>query len=673
MGLIKDVIGKMKKTVQQAQRPRELIKWQERLEAAKSGQNLGLMDQREYMYLGDRRVERNVNATTNPSKKSNNIWNIIFEFTESQVNKQIPMPTVKSKREGFEKQAQMIADSIANDLKESEIEKIDDKNERITPIQGFSLVEVAWNPNYKHHLYRGEIKLIGRHPKQLVTQPKVYNLQDMDYFFILSDVTPDYVRRRYKKDLSGEEEQYPENTRLFAESDNSVGTVQSGKGAEDNEPLTEIVVWYKDDDGDICKYVFINDTVLEELPKFFYRRLRGQILKTETLDRDIVNEKGELIASAGEEVPYFVPTRYPVSVRINVPRNFAFGGQSDLDVIRDQQDSIKRVVHKMEEKLVKGGTIIKAQDDHQTFNITDEIYQIVRGTPQQLAAIGTMDLTADISRDIQFVQEQYRVAQSMLGITNSFQGKEDPTAQSGRAKQIQVQQASGRLQSKQFNKAVHYKEIFEIMFEYKLAFYDEIRPYLAQDDAGGDLFGEFDKYKLLMRDKKGNLYWNTDFLFGTDGAFGLPKDPMFMYEQTLALFQAQAIDVQQLWTILESLQFPKASQIKKQWQERQAEQMKQQDLKGQVEQMGQAIQQSQQEKEALTQQLQDAMNALQAEKDNNAKDQAEVIRQRNEADKQEFERQKAVAEFHDKAEHNAAKLALEQQKIEAAREKAAIK
>lgn len=672
MGLIKDVIGKVRKSIQQAQRPKELIKWQERLEAAKSGQNLGLMDQREYMYLGDRRVEKNVNATTNPSKKSNNIWNIIFEFTESQVNKQIPMPTVKSKRPGFERQAQMIADSISNDLKESEIEQIDDKNERITPIQGFSLVEVAWNPNYKHHLYRGEIELIGRHPKQLVTQPKVYNLQKMDYFFILSDVTPDYVRRRYKKDLSGEEEQYPENTRLYAETDGS-GTAQNGQGAEENEPLTEIVVWYKDDDGDICKYVFINDTVLEDLPKFFYRRINGRILETEKLDRDIVNDNGELIARAGEEVPYFVPTRYPVSVRINVPRNFAFGGQSDLDVIRDQQDSIKRVVHKMEEKLVKGGTIIKAQDDHQTFNITDEIYQIVRGTASQLAQIGTLDLTADISRDIQFVQEQYRVAQSMLGITNSFQGKEDPTAQSGRAKQIQVQQASGRLQSKQFNKAVHYKEIFEIMFEYKLAFYDEIRPYLAQDDAGGDLYGEFDKYKLLMRDKKGNLYWNTDFLFGTDGAFGLPKDPMFMYEQTLALFQAQAIDVQQLWTILESLQFPKASQIKKQWQERQAQQMEQQNLQGQVEQMGQAMQQSQQENQALTQQLQQVMTELQAEKDNSAKNQAEVMRQRNEADKQEFDRQKAVAEFHNKADLDAAKLALEQQKIEAAREKVGSK
>src|SRR5690554_1290477 len=508
MGMIKDVIAKVKNSAKKAYKevvkPKDLAKWQERLESAKAGIDLSLMDKREYLYMGDRSVDKNVNATTQPSKKANNIWNIIFEFTESQVNNQIPMPTIKSKRSGFEEPARMIMDSIANDLKESDIDQINDKNERITPIQGFSLVEVAWDPNYKHHLYKGEIKLIGRHPKQLVPQPKVYNLQEMDYFFILSDVTKDYVKRRYKKDLSGEEEQYPENTRLYGQDGstdgNEPGSVTArGSGNEsEEEPLTEIVCWYKDDDGDICKYVWINDTELENLPKFFYRRFPNAlgvktVRKTEKLEEDVYNEAGELIAQAGEEVPYFVPSKYPISVRINVPRNFAFGGQSDLDVIRDQQDSIKRVVTKMEEKIVKSGSIITALDDHTTFNIDDTVNQIIRGNAAQLAHINKIDLTPEIDKDIAFIQEQYRVAQSMLGITNSFQGKEDATAQSGKAKQIQVQQASGRLQSKLFNKAVHYKEIFEIMFEFKLAFVDEIRPYLAQDDAGGDLFGEFDK------------------------------------------------------------------------------------------------------------------------------------------------------------------------------------
>lgn len=656
---IKDVIKKMKKTVVKVQRPEKLIKWQERLEAAKSGQDLSLMDKREFLYLGDRHVEKNINSVNQPKKQSNNIWNIGFEFIESQVNNQIPMPTVKSKREGFDTQAAMIADSISNDIKESDIEAINDRNERITPLQGFSIIEVAWNPNFKHHLYRGEIELIGRHPKQLVTQPKVYNLQKMDYFFILSDVTKDYVQRRYKKDLSGEEEQYPENTRLFDTDQNSSGSATAAQDSEE-EPLTEIVCWYKDEDGDICKYVWINDTQLEDLPKFFYRRNNdGTYMETEVLDRDIVDVDGRPIAYKGEKVPMFIPSRYPVSVRINVPRNFHFGGQSDLDVIGDQQDSIKRVVHKMEEKIIKGGSIIKALEDHDRLKITDEIYQIIRGTQQQLAAIGTLDLTADISKDLLYCQEQYRIAQSMLGITNSFQGKEDVTATSGKAKQIQVQQASGRLNSKMFNKNVHFKELFEIIFEHKIAFYDEIRPYLAQDIEGNDSFGEFDKYLLLQRDKRGNLYWNTDFLIGTDGVYGLPKDPMFMYEQTMALFSAQAIDVQQLWTILEGLQFPAASRIKQQWSEK----MNQQEQMAQMEQMITELQQQIEQMGGENQQLQ---GALEQTSQSNAQADADAMQAANEGQRQQYEQQRQQEDSAHQKAMDIAKLQVEASKIKSA-------
>lgn len=609
MGFIKDVINKVKSTTKAFTAPKrseELLKWQKRLEVAKNGQDLELMDKREYLYLGDRRVDKNVNDSTDPSKKANNIYNIIYEFIESQVSSQIPMPQVKSKRAGFELQAQMISESITNDLKESQIDEINDENERITPLQGFSVIEVCWNPDLKHHLYMGEIELHGRHPKQLVTQPKVYNLQKMDYFFILSDVSHDYVKRRYDKELEGEDEQYPENTSLFDDGVSSAGGITQRSGSEeDEEKLTEIVCFYRDEDGDVGKYTWINDVELENLPKYFYRRINGKVLETEVLQEDVI-QNGEVFAQAGETVPYFIPQRYPVSIRINVPKNFSFGGQSDLDIIRDQQDSIKRVVHKMEEKLVKGGSIIKALDDHMTFVIDDTINQIIRGNQAQLAAIGVENLVADISQDIAFVQEQYRMAQSMLGITNSFQGKEDPTAASGKAKQIQVQQASGRMQSKQFNKFVHYKEIFEIIFEFKLALYDEIRPYLAQNANGEDTFGEFDKYQFLQRDKKGNLFYNTDFIFGSDGSLGLPKDPMFMYQQALALYQAGAMDAQALWTILESLEFPQAAKIKKQV-------MEQMNMQGQ-------LQQSQQQIEQMT-----------AENEQENAIQAEVIKQLTEA------------------------------------------
>ncbi|MVP00355.1 hypothetical protein [Paenibacillus lutrae] len=594
----KKVVSKVKELIDresdEIEKDAKLQKWKKKFDTAKASHNVDLMDEREYLYLGNRAVDKNINSKDLPTKHANNVYNIVFEFIETQVNTQIPQPSVKSMREEFADQAHMIEDSVSNSLKRLDIEDINDANERITPVQGYSIMELAWNPDYKHQRYQGDLELHSRHPKQLIPQPRVYRLQKMDYFFVLSTVTADYVERRYGKDLDREPEQYTENTSLAGTT-----SVSNNKASANGDgTVTEIVCWYKDEDGDIGKFVWVNETVLEDLPKFFFRRVRrceecGQIsyedvceskvdveglelecgsqrFKThiedkETLYEDKIIGDGTMVP-AGTEVPYFIPQMYPIVIRRNVPRNFDFGGQSDVDVIRDQQDAIKKVVTKMEEKVMQSGSIIKMPEDLNV-TITNVTYQIIKGTVQQLGAIGSEDLQAEIGQDMAFLDKLYDHAQSTLGITNSFQGKEDNSAKSGIAKQIQVQQASGRLQSKQYNKNAAFKELFELMLYFKLAFYDEPRPYLTKDIDGNDEYKDFDRYKFLMTDDNGELYYNTDFLFSADVGSGLPKDPIFMYNQIKEMLGMGAIDKLQYWTILESLNFPMAKQIKSQIEE----------------------------------------------------------------------------------------------------------
>jgi hypothetical protein len=283
---------------------------------------------------------------------------------------------------------------------------------------------------------------------------------------------------------------------------------------------------------------------------------------------------GEILMP-GDVVPYFCPTRYPFSVRINVPKNFSFPGQSDIDVIRDQQDTIKKAMTKAEEKITRGGSVIVMADD-QKEQITDQTYQVLRMSPQQKLVFDVKDLQADVQPEMAWIDYNFKKAQSMLGITDSFQGKEDQTAKSGVAKQIQVQQASGRLQSKQMNKFEAFKELYEIMFEFKLAFYDELRPYLSKDAEGKDMFQVFDKYAFIIRDADGKLYYNTDFVFSSDSSQGLPKDKIFLFNQAKEMASAGLIDQVQFWSIMESINFPQAKQIKKQIEEQREQQMKMQ-------------------------------------------------------------------------------------------------
>jgi len=528
--------------------------WQDKLAEAQSSDLDALRDEREAIYLGAKTVDGNINARSSNGKRkqANNVVNLVLEFIETGVDSTIPQPSVRTKLPGYEVQAMMIEDSLTADITELGMTAINDINERITPVQGYSAMLVGWNPDFKHHLYRGELEIESIHPKRIIPQPGVFDLQKMDYFFILSSVTKNYIKKRYDVDLENVGEQFP-----------NISLVSNTSQPNNPDMVTEVVCWYRNDDGEISKLTWCEDEILEDHSNFFARRIDGKVQKFETLATEVKLASGEVLPP-GTEVPYFTPTRYPLIIRENIPLNFAFGGQSDVDVIRDQQDAYKKVVSTIEEKILRGSVVVTALEGHR-FNLSNELYGIIRGSQAELAALNVKNLSANISNDLAFAQQQYKAAQSTLGITNSYQGKSDSTAVSGIAKQIQVQQASGRLRSKESNKYAAFKELYQTMFEFKLAFYDELRPFVTKDANGQDSFGDFNKYAFLVRDKAGELYYNTDFIFNADAGMGLPRDKMWLFNQATEMLKYGAYNPTPssvtLWTQLVAQKFPNAKVI----------------------------------------------------------------------------------------------------------------
>lgn len=552
-----DLVAKVKqgieKSKEESEKDRRLKEWQDKFSTALAATDTTIRDEREMIYLGTADVDANINATnsqTGKRKKANNVVNLVLEFIETNVDATIPKPAIRTKLPGFEKQAAMIEDSLTNDITELDITAINDVNERVTPVQGYSAILVGWNPDFKHHLYRGELNLETIHPKRIIPQPGVWKLQKMDYFFVISSVTKSFIKQRYGVELENASEQLPWINSLEGVSAQSVNS----------EMVTEIVCWYKNEDSEVSKFVWCDDEILEDLPNFFARRIDGKIVTEEVLAVDTVIGNGETLP-AGTSVPYFVPTRYPLVIRENIPLNFAFGGQSDVDVIRDQQDAMKKVVSTIEEKILRGSAIITALEGHR-FNLTNELYSVIRGSQAELSSLNVRNLSADISQDLAFARQQYDAAQSTLGITNTWQGKADSTAVSGVAKQIQVQQTGGRLRSKEANKYAAFKELYEIMFEFKLALYDELRPFVTQDADGKDSYGDFNKYAFLVRDKAGELYYNTDFVFSADSGNGLPRDKMWLFDSTQELLKYGAYNptpgAVAFWTQMVQQKYPNA-------------------------------------------------------------------------------------------------------------------
>ena len=65
---------------------------------------------------------------------------------------------------------------------------------------------------------------------------------------------------------------------------------------------------------------------------------------------------------------------------------------------------------------------------------------------QEASLISVKNMQADISLDRIMIAENYDWAKSTLGITDSYQGKYDASADSGTAKQYAINQAAGRLE-----------------------------------------------------------------------------------------------------------------------------------------------------------------------------------------------------------------------------------
>jgi hypothetical protein len=162
----------------------------------------------------------------------------------------------------------------------------------------------------------------------------------------------------------------------------------------------------------------------------------------------------------------------------------------------------------------------------------------------------------------------YQYGRSTLGVTESFQGKKDTSATSGKAKQLAAAQSAGRLESKQRMKVHAYGEIYRKVFKFLLAYADETQYYIKQDTNGDVLQLTFNRYMFLKRNPKNNeIYWDDNFIIEADNAT-LISNKTEMWETITQQFLsgtlgnvADPVVIKLYWSIMKQLQFPFAASI----------------------------------------------------------------------------------------------------------------
>lgn len=275
------------------------------------------------------------------------------------------------------------------------------------------------------------------------------------------------------------------------------------------------------------------------------------------------------------KIPYYVPKAWPLVIRHNVSKYKDVLGDSDCELIREPQSEANKVGTRMTEKNEDaGGYLTKPKDLN--FNFGNARRQIIElDSPDQKDMIDAIELKFDPTGDIMLINQYYQWAKSLLGINDSFQGKQDPTAQSGKAKEIQVMRALGRQESKIKMKNAFYAECYRVIFEYMLAYADEPRQYPSQNDEGEEEIITFNRYDFLEQDQYGNWFYNDEFTFTVDSQGNTQENREYVIETMNKDFSdglygdpADPETMLNLWKDRESMNYPNAKRQVARWQKK---------------------------------------------------------------------------------------------------------
>lgn len=561
--------------------------WKERFSKAYTAYQTELenIETRDAAWRGEvepiRYTQNEKNAVETP-----HVRNIIAEIIESEVDTSIPMPKVTAKRKEDERLAKIIEDMLRDELDRMSFEIINDWAERIVPIQGSCFYLIEWDETQRSHTTVGENKVTRLNPKQVIPQAGIYEMEDLEYIFVLLPQTKEYIRRRYGVTLREDD----------AEDKPEIRTADGESGTAD-DLITQYIVYYRRDGDQIGMYSWVLDTELVDDENYQARHTPQYQAATYGLQPPTLPQTGAAGATGypyqpdmmtgmtpgmtpdmqgltmpgmdAPVIPDYVPDIFPVVMQRNVTSFGHFLGNSDVDLILHQQRTTNRIEARIIEKLLTGGSYTILPSDANVRTDNDIGKTLTVDNPAKAQGIRSVDLTDDITQELAYLSQIYEEARQVIGITDSFQGRQDTTATSKVAKEFAAKQTAGRLESKRQMKQFAYSKIFEILFKYKLAYADEPRPIRATDKNGDTEYEEFNRLDFLRQDDAGEYYWNDDFLFSCDTASPLASNREAMWQETRMNLESGAFgDPSSLetlilfWGKMEALHYPLASETK---------------------------------------------------------------------------------------------------------------
>lgn len=475
----------------------------------------------------------------NAKEPASTVRNITYEIIESQIDPDIPYPKAESEvfseiGELCERSIERLCRAVRQKLP---FEQLNDLDERYTYIYGGSVWYVEWD---NRDSVGGGIKIHCLSPLDFIPEPGVCDINDMKYCFLRFTTTRSELIDRYG--------QSPEELSL------ADCEYRYSEAASDEDTVTVVICLYRDSDGDVCKLVFSGDLILADIPKCYTRRIEtkdgGELLETPTelIDGSMINGEDEGLLA----VPYYVPKSFPIVIRQNTRISPTLFGLSDCERIRPEQQAINKVESRIIKKLLRAGITPVIPEDA-AVTLGNSIFgEIIRMRPgESLDNYGKLDTTPDISQDIKEADRLYDHAKRVLGISDALQGLDNTQVESGFARQLKINRAASRLETKKRMKYHAYSRLYKMIFEHYLAFSDEPKPLDYKDAFGNVRKAAFNRYDFIWRDIDGRLCYNDAFIFSVDLNSGSEYSREMLWQRNLSNLESGTLgDIKSPLTLL---------------------------------------------------------------------------------------------------------------------------
>lgn len=525
------------------------------------------------LYTGTDRV-RDLQRGGYSKKKAYTLRNLTYELIETQINNSIPQPKVTPRNPADMELALNIEGYLKNETDRLEFEVMNDEAERECLIQGTVFYYVGWDNYESTPITEGELCVKVYPILNIYPQPGCKVFDDCEYIFCKDLVSMDRIRKIYGKTIPEGDEYRGMNTIITAWYLNDKGNISRFGWVENSE-----IVVFDESDYELRRFRECRDCgervpLADTCPVCGSRKFTYRTSEIETLDDDIikvtVGEDGQpqeqTLAPAGSGIPYYKIRHLPFVRRVNISSTSSLYGVSDADMLENAQESSNKLLTKMQENVLKGGSIVTVPTGCNVPQDDDTLKVVKVKDVNQMRAFSVNTVQASIQQEDILQDRTYNFGRNAVGITDSFQGKRDTTAESGKAKEVAAAQSSGRLESKRRMKDAAYANLYALMFKFLLAYCDESRIYSRVEPTGEYVEGNFNRYNFIDGEP-GNIYYNDRFLFSVDNASNLSTNREAMWKETLSNFQAGTFgnpadpkSLMLFWNTMKELGYPLAKQ-----------------------------------------------------------------------------------------------------------------